>query len=496
MILQLVISIILGILLALVFLRIKIHRLVEMSKNFPGPKPLPLIGNVLEFGSNTKEMFDNSNRLEKEYGTFFRFWIGPNLSLSVTDPRYIEIILSSSRILEKAWSYKLLHSWLGDGLLIGEGQKWKSHRKLITPTFHVKILEEFIEVFNSNINILINKLKDHVNGDEFDIYPYIKLYALDNICETAMGVAVNGQKDSESEYVKAIATLCDLIMYRAFRPWYQPDCIFNLSPLGRVQKKCLSILHNTTKNVVGTKKKELLEKTSVDDIDDTGGKKKVAFLDLLLQSSVDNSGVLTDKDIQEEVDTLMFAGHDTSTSAISFSCWALGNYPDIQEKLVAELKSIFGDSDRMPTCQDLQELKYMEMFIKESLRLYPSVPLYGRKLSEDLSLGDYKVPAGTNVFISAFMTHRNPEYFLKPEKFDPDRFLPENSLYRHPYCYIPFAAGPRNCVGQKFAMLEIKATLCQLLRTFKFIPCETPLCLTNEIVLKSLTGINVKLQHR
>ncbi|KAJ9599645.1 hypothetical protein L9F63_026503, partial [Diploptera punctata] len=418
----------------IVFLRIKIHRMVNMVKTYPGPKPLPVIGNVLELGTNTK------------------------------------------------------------------GQKWKSHRRLITPTFHFKILEQFVDVFNSNISILISKLKDCVNKDEFNIYPYVTLYALDNICETAMGVSVNAQKDSESEYVKAIRSLCELIMNRSFRPWYHIDYIFNLSPLGRLQKRCLSILHNTTRNVVESRKKEILEgKTNNENsvsVDDTGGKKKVAFLDLLLQSSIENSGELTDEDIQEEVDTLMFEGHDTSSSSISFSCWALGNYPEIQEKVVAELKSVFGDSDRLPTYQDLQELKYLEMFIKESLRLYPSVPFYGRELSEDISFGEYTVPAGANVFIATFGIHRDPKYFLDPEKFDPDRFLPENSINRHSHCYIPFAAGPRNCVGQKFAMFEIKATLCQLLRTFKFMKCDTPLCLTNEIVLKSLTGINVKLQYR
>ncbi|KDR22530.1 cytochrome P450 4C1-like [Zootermopsis nevadensis] len=482
------------------YFRIKFRRMMQLADKIPGPKPLPLIGNALEFGTNTKEIFNNVIRLSNEYEAISRYWLGPQLCVHLTDPAYVEAILSNPKLLDKAWSYKYLKLWLGTGLLTGSGQKWKSHRKLITPTFHFKILETFVDAFNSNADILIKQLSTHVNGSEFDIQPYITMCALDNICETAMGESVNAQEDSDSEYVKAIKSMCDSIMFRSFRPWLHADFLFEMTSAGKLQKKCLDILHGKTKRVIASRKKRFLETAgsrndTFEDNEGIGRHKHTAFLDLLIQSS-ENGTLLTDQDIQEEVNTFMFEGHDTVAASMGFTCWSLAAYQNIQEKVMSELKEIFGDSNRSPNIQDLQAMKYLEQVIKESLRLYPSVPLYGRQLTTDLSIGKYTLPAHTNVFILPYVMHRDPKYFPDPEKFDPDRFLPENILDRPPHCYVPFAAGARNCIGQKYAMLEIKVTLCQLLRNYKLLPGTTPLDITNEIVLKSTTGINIALEAR
>lgn len=184
-------------------------------------------------------------------------------------------------------------------------------------------------------------------------------------------------------------------------------------------------------------------------------KKRLAFLDLLLEMV--DKGTLTLQDVREEVDTFMFEGHDTTSAGMNWALQMLGSHPEYQAKVHQELDQVFGDDDdRDIRFDDLKNLNYLEMFIKEALRLYPSVPMFGRTLHEDCEINGFMVPASTQLLIIPFAVHRDPKHWPDPEIFDPDRFLPENSVGRHPFAYLPFSAGARNCIGQRFALMEEK----------------------------------------
>jgi cytochrome P450 family 4 len=152
-----------------------------------------------------------------------------------------------------------------------------------------------------------------------------------------------------------------------------------------------------------------------------------------------------------------------------------------------------------PDYKTLQELKYTERCLKEVLRLYPSVPFIGRVLGEDMTTSTgHLLKAGTNMHLHIYDVHHNPEIYPDPEKFDPDRFLPENCQNRHNFAYVPFSAGPRNCIGQKFAMLELKAVLCGVLAEFVLEPVDTPstIIVKSELVLRNVQGIKIKFVPR
>lgn len=194
--------------------------------------------------------------------------------------------------------------------------------------------------------------------------------------------------------------------------------------------------NNNTNGVKNLNLQEETDDTSKFEIIDFPRKKRLAFLDLLIEAS-QNGKLLSDEDIREEVDTFMFEGHDTTSASICWTLFLLGASPHIQEKVVEELDSIFdGDRNRPPTMKELNDMKYLECAIKESLRLYPSVPLLGRHLHEDVQIGEYLIPAGTMALVSTYVLHRDPKVFPKPEVFNPDNFLPENSVGRHPCMYI------------------------------------------------------------
>lgn len=173
----------------------------------------------------------------------------------------------------------------------------------------------------------------------------------------------------------------------------------------------------------------------------------------------------------------------------------------MQQRVFEEQQAIFGDDiKRDCTFADTLQMTYLERVICETLRLYPPVPLIARKLEEDTKLksGPYVVPKGTTVVVLQFFVHRRSDTFPDPEKFNPDNFLPERAANRHYYSYIPFSAGPRSCVGRKFAMLQLKVLLSTIIRNYEVFSSRTEkdFQLQGDIILKMANGFQITLQPR
>lgn len=216
--------------------------------------------------------------------------------------------------------------------------------------------------------------------------------------------------------------------------------------------------------------------------------------------SAKNGANINDDEIKEEVDTIMFEGHDTTAAGSSFVLCLLGIHQHIQDRVFAELKTIFGDSDREATFADTMEMNYLERVILESLRMYPPVPIIARKIKEDIRLvsEDYTLPAGATVVIATLKIHRREDIYKNPDKFDPDNFLPERTQKRHYYSYIPFSAGPRSCVGRKYAMLKLKVLISTILRNYRIKSklTEEDFRLQADIILKRTDGFRIEIEPR
>lgn len=427
----------------------------------------------------------------------YQIYDGPLSSiLIILDEKLIEYVLSSTKIIEKTDQYKYFHNWLGTGLLTSKGSKWKKRRRMLTPAFHFSILDNFLDVFNRVGDIFMKQLEKHEDEDSFDIYPLVSLYTLDVICEAAMGTSVNAQTDGNSKYVQSVKKMCAIITDRNFSPL--DTRLYPLTLNFYRERSAVKVLHSHTDAVIDRKIEQLKncdEKN--EELNDSGTKKRMAFLDLLLKSTIDGIP-LTREDIREEVDTFMFEGHDTTSSAISFAMYSLANNQRVQQKALEEQIEIFGGNNKeaRSTTADLQKMKYLELVIKETLRLYPSVPFFSRKVNEDFEWENSTFPKGQNLLIIPYMAQRNAKYYPKPLEFNPERFLEIDGT--NPYRYVPFSAGPRNCIGQKFAMLEMKSTLSKVLRSFELLPSNPhqELKLAPEIILVSKSGIHISLKKR
>ncbi|XP_055953328.1 cytochrome P450 4c3-like isoform X2 [Argiope bruennichi] len=321
----------------------------------------------------------------------------------------VEAILSSPEIINKSAEYLLLRPAIGNGLITSLGTDWRKQRKLLTPTFHFSILDDCIPIFQKQANVLISTIKSRIHEPWIDIAPLSHLCALDIICETAMGVTMNFQIGGNCDYSNALHEIEGSVMYRALRPWLHPDIIFNLTTVGKKFKSNVHLFRGMSKK-----------------------------------------------------------GQDTTAAAISWTLYCLGIYPEVQKQVHEELDAIFGEEKNMDISREiLSQMRYLECVIKETMRLYPVIPVITRENDQDFKVLNHTVEKGTICVILFTALHRDPEVFPDPEKFDPDRFLPENCAGRHPYAYTPFSAGPRNCIGQKFAMMEAKTILAYILAHFR-----------------------------
>ncbi|XP_058818855.1 probable cytochrome P450 4d14 [Topomyia yanbarensis] len=369
--------------------------------------------------------------------------------------------MTSAEFNCKGDDYDVLLEWLGTGLLTSSGNKWFTHRKALTPAFHFKILDNFAPVFDSKSTILARKLLEN-GGESVKIFPLVKLYTLDVIVETAMGTASEAQS-KQSSYTLAVEEIAAIAFFRMFNRIFYSNFMFQFHKLYEPYKRCLKTIHDFTLSVIEKRRLTLLNSPAATDKtvsqvpgdSELGSKSKKALLDVLLQTNIDGRP-LTNEEIREEVDTFMFAGHDTTASAITFLLYSLAKHPEIQQKVYEEITSVIGeDKDTPVNISFLNNLKYLDLVIKESLRIFPPVPFITRTALKEVNLAGLVIPADTNLTIGIYNMHHNAEYFPEPERFLPERFEAERGAEKlNPYAYVPFSAGGRNCIGQKFAQYK------------------------------------------
>nr|ARO89868.1 cytochrome P450 Cyp4b [Andrias davidianus] len=468
-------------------------KLNQAFASFPGAPKHWLLGHVPEFKQDGTD-FDKLMSWTDKYPYAFPVWLSSFFgSLTITHPDYAKIIFGRSDP-KGSLAYNFVVPWIGKGLLVLTGKKWFQHRRLITPAFHYDVLKPYVKLISKSTKIMLDKWDNLVDkgGKPVEMFQYVSLMTLDSIMKCAFSYESNCQTDSDNSYIQAVYDVSYLVQQRIRCFPYHNDLIYYLSPQGYRFRKASRLTHLHTDKVIQQRKDLLKNEKELEKIQQ---KRHLDFLDILLCAKDENGEALSDKDLRAEVDTFMFEGHDTTASGISWILYCMAKYPEHQEKCREEIKEILGDRDTVEW-DDLSKMTYTTMCIKESLRLYPPVPGVSRQLAKPITFLDGRtLPEGCIAFLSIYCIHRNPSVWKDPEVYDPLRFSVENSSDRHSHAFVPFAAGPRNCIGQNFAMNEMKVALALTLLCFELSPDETkPPILIPQLVLRSKNGIHLYLK--
>ncbi|NP_001164374.1 cytochrome P450 4AB17 [Nasonia vitripennis] len=488
---------------------IRYRRMGRIIDKMPGMRPLPFLGNMLSLMGDKDQLWNIMRSLAKEYA-ITRIWFFTRAWVAVRDPDDIEILLTNKANLNKRAVYELALKWLETGLLTSGGEKWVHRRKIVNTGFHFNIMKKYVKISGEHAEKFIEKIKSH--GDEYvlDLVPLFSDLTLQIICESAFGVDLNKlDQKLVQQYKGALHVMYDMVIYRSTRPYIR-DWMMNFLPIGWKQNRAINILHNFTNKVIQERReyynKHASENRSyqsfVDDVDiesdyvADGRKKRLVMLDVLL--SAEREGLIDAKGVREEVDIFTVAGHDTTAVTMAFMMMLLAENPEIQDRARAEVINHFEENGGKLNITEIQKFEYLDRCIKETLRLYPPISQFVRYMDKDIQLKKYLIPAGVDVLFLTYDTQRDPRHWTEPDKFDPDRFLPENAKKRHPFAYIPFSAGLRSCIGQKFAMLELKAMLAHILYNFYVKPVDLTanMKLETYIVLQPSHPVHVKSIRR
>jgi cytochrome P450 family 4 len=479
----------------------------KLAASMPGPPAYPIIGSGYQFIGSSEHIMSKIIDLAKEYNLSpAKLWLGPYFAVTICRPEDLQIVFNSSKALNKDRLYDFFKNAVGEGLFTAPVEKWRKNRRIITPAFNSKLLEQFFPVFNEKNKILIRNVTKELNKTQtFDLWDYIAPAALDTICQTTMGYNLDTQSNNkECEFGEAIVIASEVDSMRIYKPWLYPEIVFSMYLKLNGHQKVFETVKQFPLQVIKEKKEEFDQrikaiKAKVDVTNDKDEKRSKLFLDILFELN-NTGGNFSDSDIRDEVVTMMTGGSETSAITICFCLLMLAIDQDIQDKVYEEIYDIFGESDKIITIEETNRLMYLEQVIKETLRMYPVGPVLLREIQEDLKIfsNDYVLPKGTTCVISPIATHHSPDLYPNSWSFNPENFSPENVAKRHKYSFIPFSGGPRGCIGSKYAMLSMKVTVSTFLRHFSV---HTDIKLTDirlkiDLLMRSVNGYPVTILPR
>lgn len=408
----------------------------------PGPPGFPVLGNLVAFSRDPTGFL---LALARDYGDVAHFRLGKKHAVQINHPDLIhDVLITHHRRFCKTRGLDRAGLVIGDGLLRSEGEFHRRQRRLIQPAFQQARIAAYAPVVTSHAARTAERWRA---GETVDIFAEMLHLTLTIAGETLF----NADLDAGIGRIGKDLTIVFEYFNRLMLPFAG---LLARLPLGS-RRSFESARRRLDDMVYGM----------IRDRRASGDSGDILSTLLFARDDEGDHGGMTDRQLRDEAMTIFLAGHETTATAVSWVWYVLAQHPNVEGTLHDELGSVLGG--RLPTFSDLDRLTYTRMVISEAMRLYPPVWTLTRRATEDYVVGDYLVPSGTTIGMSQYVMHRDPRYYVDPERFDPLRWEPAQVAARPKHCYFPFGSGPRLCIGEKFGWLEsslIIATLAQFWR--------------------------------
>ncbi len=417
----------------------------ESTKNGapPGPPGVPILGNLLQGWRDPLGLFV---RTQRDCGDFARLRFGPYDYYLLHDPVDVHhVLVDNHRAYTKSRNYAGLKLVLGQGLLTSEGDFWRSQRKLAQPAFHRQRMSGFVDTMAKDTASMLERWAD-LSEPAVDAHAEMMRLTLRIVGRTLFSTDVDGEAPAVgAALTHALAWTNNYVESIVKVPPWLP------TPENLRFKRSKKTLDDLVFRILETRR------ASGEDPGDLLGM-------LMAVRDEDTREGMSDKQLRDEVMTLVVAGHETTTNLLAWAFYLLSEHPDVARRLKTEVDQVL--CGRVPTLADLPRLAYTKQVIEESLRLYPPAWVFERQAVVDDEIKGYRLPKGSIIGISPWSIHRSPSLWNDPERFDPDRFLPAPVAARPKFAYLPFGGGPRFCIGNGFAMMEAQVIVAMIAQKY------------------------------
>jgi cytochrome P450 len=413
-----------------------------------------------------RDVFSFLTSVVRDHGRACRIRVLPawHEHLFAHPEHYRQILVKNHAAYDKVTvEFMLLRALLGESVVTTTGAKWRGRRQIAMPTFNHNQVGGFCQIMVSSAERLIERWQTRGAADDIvDVEAEMSSTTLDVVCRALLGLELGEHAENAGRCFTQING-CVRNMFE--RPWLIPMMLLP-RPL----------------NSRFTRGIELLQSLMLPMIRDRRDN-PAAFSDLLSAlvqgQDADSGEPLTDAQIFEELITYLLAGHETSASSLSWAWYLLSRHADVEANLHAELDRVLGG--RAATASDLSKLTYTRMVVDETLRLYPPGYLLSRRAIQSDVVDGFQIREGTTMFLAPYVTHRDPEFWPDPERFQPERFAPEVARAQHLFAYVPYGFGPRRCIGADFANTEMVLILATVAQRYR---------------LKAMPGLRIELLPR